>query len=107
MAVALLLLSAVGHPAPADERLSTIEGQVVLDGQPLAAGKIFFYLDDDQFVGSKVKEGAFKMSRAPVGVWRVAIEGETVPPKFASERTSPLRVDVREGRNVFDFNLRR
>ena len=45
----------------ADEDLSTIEGKVTYNGKPLADGVITFHLQDDQFVGAKIKDGAFRV----------------------------------------------
>jgi hypothetical protein len=60
---------------------------------------------DDPFVGAKVKDGKYTVNRVPVGRYKVTFEGEGVPSKYASEDTSGLRVEVREGANTFDFRL--
>src|SRR5262245_52936186 len=102
-ALAIALLAA--RPVPAGEELPSAVGIFRLDGRPLAAGKIYFYLDDGEFVGSKIKDGRYKVTRIPAGEWRVAIEGAGVPARFASEETSGLRVTVKEGSNTFDIDL--
>jgi hypothetical protein len=103
-AMALVLMTAC--PGSADEPRPAIDGNISIDGKPMARGRIIFYLDDDQFVGVKVKDGAFKIARVPEGTWRVGIEGEGVPAKHASEETTGLTVQVRAGKNTFDFSLR-
>jgi hypothetical protein len=79
-------------------------GQVTLKEKPLAEGKITFHLANDQFVGSKVKNGKFLVKRLPTGQHRVTIEGKGVPKKYGSEETTPLIVEVKEGGKItLDF----
>ncbi len=109
-ATALMLACtlAVGRPAPADETRPPVSGTVTLNGQPVVGGKITFYLTGDEFVGAKLRDGRYKLTRLPEGRWRVGIEGEGVPAKFASEETTGLTVEVRGGGgHIFDFELRR
>ena len=103
LAVALLAV----HPLEADEVVPSATGAITVNGQPLAAGKITFYLDDDQFVGSKVKDGSYKVTRVPVGEWKVVIEGDGIPARFADEKTTGLKVNVTPRGNIFDFDLKR
>jgi hypothetical protein len=45
-------------PATASgEDAATVKGTVTVRGKPLATGRIFFYLGNDQFVGAKIKDG--------------------------------------------------
>jgi hypothetical protein len=93
--------------AEAGEKTSTVMGNITVDGQPLSAGKIIFYGGEDQFVGAKIKkDGTFKLDRVPVGTYIVAIESKGLPARYASEDKSPLRVEVKEGANQLDFDLR-
>lgn len=105
--LAIVLGLSAAQSIAADEALANAAGEITLDGEPLAAGKITFLLDDDQFVGSKIKDGAYKVRRVPVGVWRVLIEGEGVPGTFSSEKTGAFTVRVSPDRNTFDFDLKR
>ena len=98
---------AVGRPATADETPTTVSGTVTLNGKPVSGGKITFHLTGDEFVGAKLRDGRYKLTRLPAGRCRVVIEGEGIPAKFASEETTGLTVEVREGGGVFDFDLRR
>ena len=106
MAIALALTCLSVRPASADEPIAIVDGTVTVEGKPLAAGRIFFHLDDDQFFGAKIKEGRYKASRAPVGTWKVTVEGEAVPKRYASEETSPLTVQIKEGTNTFDIDFK-
>jgi hypothetical protein len=72
----------------------------------LPGGRIVFYLDDDQFVGAKIKaDGTFKVDLVPVGSHRVAVEFKGLPARYASEEQSTLRVAVKKGSNTLNFAL--
>lgn len=103
LAIALLALC----PIAAEEVGVTVAGIVTVNGQPLADGMIIFYLDDNEFVGTKVKGGTFRVTRVPAGEWRVTIRSDEVPAKYASEDTSGLRVAVKQGMNTLDFDLKK
>jgi hypothetical protein len=105
-ALALALALSVVRPLSAEEPAPSISGTITLQGRPLDGGKIVFYLDDDEFVGGKVKGGAYKLTRVPAGAWRVSIDAMGVPAKYASEKTTGLRVEVRAGTNTLDFDLK-
>jgi hypothetical protein len=97
LAVAFLAMAVVllgGHPVAAGERTATVKGIITLDGKPLAEGKIFFHLPDDQFVGARIKDGKYKVSRVPVGGWLITVEGAGVPAKYRSGRTTSLKVEI-------------
>ena len=103
----LLCLVASGRDSAA-QSTTPVRGHVTFEGKPVAAGRIFFYLLDDEFVGAKIKNGDYKLTHIPPGTWTVAIESEDVPEKYRGEETSGLRVQVR-GRvaNQFDFELKK
>ncbi len=103
---ALLAFLIVGPHAAAGDKTSSVTGKITLDGKPLPGGTIIFYpAGDDQFVGTKIKEdGSFKLDRVPVGKHKVAIESKGVPARYGSK--SALVVEVKEGANQFDFDLR-
>ena len=95
----------VGPHATAGGKTSSVTGKITLDGKPIADGKIFFYVGDDQFVGAKTqKDGTFKIDRIPAGTHKVAIEGKGVPARYGSQ--SVLVVSVADGANQHDFELR-
>src|SRR5262249_32661527 len=105
MAGALVLVGAGPRTSVADPAPS-ISGRITLDGRPLPGGRIIFYVGDDQLVGAKVKaDGTYKVDRIPVGTHKVTVEHKTVPPKYASEDQSALRVETKEGVNVIDLDL--
>jgi hypothetical protein len=91
----------------ADEELASVGGKVIYNGQPLKDAKITIHLDDDQFVGGKIKEGRFRIDRVPAGTWKVTIDSKevTLPAKFASPETSGMNVDVKKGRVAVNFML--
>jgi hypothetical protein len=93
-------------PAPSLAADGKVEGVVVIDGKPLDAGKVFFHLDSGEFVGAKVKDGKYAVSRVPAGKRKVAAEGKGVPAKYGSEETSGLTLEVKEGARTFDVELR-
>jgi hypothetical protein len=90
----------------ADEKLVTVEGKIHLDGKPVPEGKIIFHLDKDEFIGAKVKNGSYTLSRVPTGSWTVTIEGAGIPAKFSGEEQSGLKVEVKEGKLTFDVELK-
>jgi hypothetical protein len=119
LAVAILTVTALpgaGQRPLAGEELASAKGTVTLNGQPLPFGKVIFHLADGQFVGSKLKEdGSFKIDRIPLGTHKVTVEAtkkaatgkamNVLPAKYAQEERSVLRIEVKKGRNQFDFDL--
>ena len=101
VAVCVSLRSA-GPARAADGKVS---GRITIDGKPLAAGRVFFHLDDGQFVGAKVKDGAYSIDRVPTGTRKITVEGKGVAPKFTSESTSGLTVEVKKGKSSYDIVL--
>ena len=106
-ALVLALVSSAGRLAAADEPISAVDGTISLDGKPLSGGRIVFYLEDDQFVGAKIKGGTYRVSRVPEGTWRVGVEAEGIPARYASAEKTLLTVQIRGGKNTVDFNLKR
>jgi hypothetical protein len=104
--LAMILLGAISRTASADEPATAVRGTMRVNGKPLFVGRIFFHLDDGEFVGSQIKDGKYKISHVPAGKWRVSVEAIDVPPRFASEEQTPLQVSVKAGSNVIDFDLR-
>jgi hypothetical protein len=103
-ACGLLLLSAT--PALAAD--GKVAGRVTFEGKPLSGARVIFYLGNAQFVGSRTdKDGTYAVDRVPVGTHKVTIEGAGVPDRYSSEDKSSLKVEIREGKNELDFDLRR
>src|SRR3712207_4020423 len=105
LCAAAFLLTA-GPAAPAADEHGKVKGVVTLMGKPLAKGRILFHLDDDQIVGARIKNGAFVVNRVPAGKWRVSVEGEGVPVKYALDETTPLKVEVTKGEVQLDFAIK-
>jgi hypothetical protein len=111
--VFLVLLAACavfvsGGPASAgDEKLATLGGKVIYNGQPLTDGTITFHLKDDQFVGTKIKDGRYRVDRVPFGAARVTIDSNEVriPARFASPDTSGLSVEIKQRKVPVNFML--
>jgi hypothetical protein len=101
---ACLVLLISTSVATADD--GKVSGTITILGQPLKAGRIFFHLGDDQFVGAKVKDGKYMVNRVPVGTWKLSVEGKDVPKKYASENTSGLTLVVKDGKATHDLELR-
>jgi hypothetical protein len=99
---AFLLLTAASTRAED----GAVKGTVTVNGKPLAAGRVFFHLDNDQFVGAKVKNGEFAVDRVPAGDCRVTIEGGGVPAVYAAEDKTPLKTAIQAGANNLDLQLR-
>src|SRR5262245_28280561 len=86
---------------PLDARVS---GHIIVAGQPLASGRILFCSVDGQIRGAQVIKGDFSIDRVSVGEYRAAVEGEGIASRYGGDK-SELSVQVRAGKNVFDFAL--
>jgi hypothetical protein len=84
-----------------------VTGTIRIDGKQLVGGKITFYQENGQFIGSKIKDGKYKIDRVPARNLRVTVEGKGVPLKYTSDETSGLVVEVVEGGpTVIDLDLK-
>src|SRR5262249_35630127 len=101
---ACMALLCSGARAIADDASALVRCRITGDGKPLAAGKIFFFIGEDQFVGAKVKDGVYKVDHVPVGTHVVALEFKGVPARYSDK--SALRVEVKKGPNDLNFDLR-
>jgi hypothetical protein len=105
------MLAAIGllmTAAPAFAADAQVSGRVIVSGVPLGAGKVVLYLGTGEFLGTNVgKDGSYAFQKLPVptGTYTVAIEGKGVPAQYQDEKVTPLRIEVREGENTFDFDL--
>ena len=109
LSVFAALAAVPGGLAAADPELGTVEGTVTFIGKPLTDATITFHLPDGQFVGTKLKDGKYRVDRVPAGTMKVTVESRKLrlPDKYASEDTSGLTVDVKAGKGTADFNLTR
>src|SRR5262245_47879298 len=102
-----LAVSFRGAAKAGQEEAVAVKGTVTVNGQPLASGRIFFHFDDDQFVGTKVKDGAYTLRRVAPGRYKVSIEGKGLPAAYAAEDTTPLLVEVGNGKATVDLDLKK
>lgn len=105
--LSLALLSSVAPESlsAAAEELCSLTGTITVDDKPLTSGRIIFHLDDDQFVGAKIKaDGTYKVDRVPPGRHKISVEFPGVPARYA-ERTA-LEVEVSGAKLTVDLHLK-
>ncbi|MDD3587443.1 MAG: carboxypeptidase-like regulatory domain-containing protein [Thermoguttaceae bacterium] len=121
LAMLLAVVPGCGPKAPATGKVS---GKVTLKGAPVTTGSISLYsLAKGTGASSEFDaQGNFKMDKVPLGKYAVAveppipeivvggppkkIEGIKVPDKYADAATSGLSVEVKEGDNRLDLELK-
>lgn len=127
MVVLATMLASWGCAAKSNH--SAVEGNVTLDGQPLAEGTIQFFPEDvtkGQTAGTTIKDGKYRLESSP-GAMRVVINSakvtaerkayddansptikqtvEQIPAKYSTD-ASELRANVEQGKiNTIDFPL--
>jgi hypothetical protein len=104
-AVALCALFLAASPA-AQAADGKVSGTVHLAGKPLPSGRVIFHFDNGQFVGSRIKDGKYTIDRVPVGDYKVTIEGEGIQKQYTLPETTPLKVQVQEGKSQIDLELK-
>ena len=87
---------------PIDAKAS---GSISVAGKPLSDGSVCLHSGDGQIIGARIANGQFRIPKAPIGRFRVTIEGDGVASRY-SGNTSELSVEVRSGVNTFNFELR-
>jgi hypothetical protein len=87
------------------EGKGTVRGMVNVKGKPVEKGEVRFY-SEQPVVIVVIKDGRFEVVLPP-GVMRVTIKGDGVPEKYGDKDTTPLKVEVKQGPNQFDFDLPR
>jgi hypothetical protein len=108
-------------PAFAEEK-PTVAGAVTLDGKPIEGASIGFHLADPAkppVVATTDKAGTYKVA-LPAGEYTVTVvkaivvpksnpprETLVTPGKYASPKTSGLKVTVKDGANTFDVGLKK
>lgn len=105
-AIALAIAVFAVGPALSGEDAAPVKGAITVKGQPLASGRIFFHLDNDQFVGAKINDGMFIVNRVPAGRHKVSIEGKGVGVKYTSENTTPVLVEVTSDAPAGAYDIR-
>jgi hypothetical protein len=84
----------------------TVDGKVVLDGKPLAKGKVSLSGAGGKSFSNDVTDGSFKLNKVAVGDYKVAVTGAGVPAKYGDAKTSGLTTTVRKGGNLLDLDLK-
>lgn len=109
-------------PAVAEDKKPTVAGAVLLDGKPLEGASIGFHLADPAkppVVATTDKAGTYKVA-LPAGEYTVTVvkavvvpksdpprETLVTPGKYASPKTSGLKVTVKDGANTFNVELKK
>jgi hemoglobin len=84
---------------------ASIEGKILLKGQPLAGGTIRFTNKDGKAEGKIDADGSYKMEGIKPGVYKVSVKGAAVPPKYGDPATSSLTFTVMDGKQAYDITL--
>jgi hypothetical protein len=101
-------------PPPEDVVLGDAVVSIVYNGKPVSHGEVAFESEAGEAVLAPVKAGRveFPVYRGlrpglPVGKHRIALRAAGgVPHKYASVETSGLSIDVKEGTNSFDIDIK-
>jgi hypothetical protein len=107
--LAALALSCLASSAPAQgKRSGTITGKVTYQGKPLSDGFVNFSTEDRKIETKINADGTYSIRRLPVGTVKVHIESKTVaiPKKYASSKTSGLKIEVKEGNQEINIDLK-
>jgi hypothetical protein len=94
------------HLAAQDKEVASIKGTVHLDGVPLPKGKVAFHPTAGKPVVADIKDGEYSVKAVPTGVLGVTIEAVAVPKVYADPKTTPLKVEIKQGENNCDVKLR-
>jgi len=89
---------------PKDE--GSIDGKVLLDGKPLAKGKVTLSRAGEKSMSADVANGSFKFAKVPAGTYQVAVTGGGVPAKYGDPKTSGIDTKVVKGGNLLDLDLK-
>ncbi len=103
----LVAVLAVGRSGlRADEPTGSVQGTIKFGLYPLPKGKLSLHAAGAPPKSARIDEGGFAMDRVAPGLFRVAIDAEGIPKRYADPATSGLTVLVKEGRNAVRFDLR-
>jgi hypothetical protein len=51
-------------------------------------------------------DGIFLLSGLPTGSYRVTVQSDATPAMYADPNTSPFKLEVKEGKNVLNIELK-
>jgi hypothetical protein len=92
----------------AEKDTATVEGKVVFEGEPVAKGTVSFHPAKGKPVTvTTLADGTYSAKGVPTGKLVVTVEAKGIPRQFASKDTTPLRVTVKGGKNLIDFELKK
>ena len=80
-------------------------GSIYVAGKPVSDGSICLHSADGQIIGARIVKGQYSIPKAPIGQFRVTIDGDGVASRY-SGNNSELSIEVRRGVNTFNFELR-
>lgn len=102
------LMSAAALPAVAQNpENASARGIVMARGQPVAGAVLTFHPAKGEPTVTKTQsDGMYSVTRIPPGRMRVTIVHESVPPIYASPKTTPLAADVKPGQNAINFMVK-
>jgi hypothetical protein len=89
----------------AEEPTGSIQGTIKFGLYPLPRGRLSLHTSGAPPRTARIKDGGFAMDRVATGTFRVAIDAEGIPKRFADPATSGLTIRVKEGRNAIRFDL--
>jgi len=82
-----------------------VAGHISVSGSPLPLGRVLFHSADGPIVGAQVTAGKYSLPKLPIGKFSVTVDGNGVPAKYA-DQNGGLVVEVNDGANTIDFDLR-
>ncbi len=126
LALCGLVLCGCGGGTQRIPKSAVVSGKVTSGGSPVAEGMISFMsgqsagstplmADGAYLIGENVPPGVYTVIVTPPPVTKPPMIGEAgpevnpyknIPEKYRGEGTSPLKVNVKEGENKFDFDLK-
>jgi hypothetical protein len=105
--IVFLAVLAIGRAGlRADEPTGSIQGTIKFELYPLPRGQLSLHAAGVPPRSSRIKNGGFAMDRVAPGTFRISIDAEGIPKRYADPATSGLTVRVKEGRNAIRFDLR-
>jgi hypothetical protein len=106
--VAVWLVTFVPRTMHAVDGTGSVSGRVILDGVPLAEGKLLLHKPGEKekaTIQTPIKGGKFMVEMVATGKYAVTIQGAGVPARYTSPDVSGLMVEVNTGNTVFEFSL--
>ena len=83
-----------------------VQGKLNFKGAPVASGKISFHYAAGKPFSAPIKKGMYAFKNLPAATVIVTIEGDGIPAKYGSPKTSPLQVELKASSQTVDLDLR-